>query len=268
MENQFGKVSELRITASSKDDRTILSDVYFTAPYKVMSPFEHKDGSVSVMLLSASAGIMAGDSSEFHFDIQSGSNLEFVSQSFEKIHKMEEGIAKRATQIHVAAGSRFFYHPLPVIPFAQSSFENHTQVCLEDDTAEFEYYEIISCGRSARGERFAYKEYLSELSVMNGEKLIFQDNTKFIPELFPMEGAGFYEGFTHLGNFLFINRKKDGVWVDAVRDVLKNDGEIQGGISQLDSGDYIVKILGRQAQKLMEIGERISKISLGANAVK
>ena len=38
-ENSFGRISKLHLEASVKDRRTILSDVSFTAPYKVMRPF-------------------------------------------------------------------------------------------------------------------------------------------------------------------------------------------------------------------------------------
>ena len=64
MKNQFGKTSELRITAEGTEGRTRLADVYFTAPFKVMEPFPLKGG-LQVMLLSASAGVMAGDEQKF-----------------------------------------------------------------------------------------------------------------------------------------------------------------------------------------------------------
>ena len=43
------------------------------------------------MPLCASAGIMAGDSQEFSYHVKEGADLEVLSQSFEKIHKMDEG---------------------------------------------------------------------------------------------------------------------------------------------------------------------------------
>ena len=42
MENKFGKVSRVSICAGKKDGKTILEDVSFTAPYKIMTPFEKK----------------------------------------------------------------------------------------------------------------------------------------------------------------------------------------------------------------------------------
>ena len=88
MENKFGKVSRVSICAGKKDGKTILEDVSFTAPYKIMTPFEKENGGIQVMPLCASAGIMSGDLQEFSYQVRQGADLEVLSQSFEKIHKM------------------------------------------------------------------------------------------------------------------------------------------------------------------------------------
>ena len=67
--NQFGKVSSLRLQAACRDGKTYLRGTAFTAPYKIMLPFEKKGGGIQVMLLSASAGIMDGDRQDFRFEI-------------------------------------------------------------------------------------------------------------------------------------------------------------------------------------------------------
>ena len=53
------------------------------------------------MQMAASAGIMEGDCQELEFDIGTGADLEFVSQSYDKIHEMKEGCARRTTKIRV-----------------------------------------------------------------------------------------------------------------------------------------------------------------------
>mgnify|MGYP002711657844 CR=1 FL=1 len=93
MDNKFGKVSRISACAALKDGKTILEDLSFTAPYKIMTPFEKENGGIQIMPLCASAGIMAGDSQEFSYHVKEGADLEILSQSFEKIHKMDEGSA-------------------------------------------------------------------------------------------------------------------------------------------------------------------------------
>ena len=60
-ENKFGKLSRLSLRTGLRNGKTIIEDVAFTAPYKIMNPFPKKNGGISVMPLCASAGIMEGD---------------------------------------------------------------------------------------------------------------------------------------------------------------------------------------------------------------
>ena len=40
-DNPFGRVSRIALSASNRDGKTILDDVSFTAPYKIMTPFQN-----------------------------------------------------------------------------------------------------------------------------------------------------------------------------------------------------------------------------------
>ena len=97
MENQYGKVSRVFIRTDAENGETKLADVFFTAPFKVMRPFDGEDGWNEIMIMSVSAGTMAGDSQEYRIEIGSGSRAEITSQAYEKIHRMKEGFAERKT---------------------------------------------------------------------------------------------------------------------------------------------------------------------------
>lgn len=269
--NQFGKTSQLKITASYKDDKTILEDVYFTAPYKIMRPFTCPNGSIQVMLLAASAGIMEGDRQEFNFQINSGANIEFTSQSYDKIHQMKTGCAKRYTDIHVAKNATFCFNPQPTIPFKDSAFENRMVIHLEDETSAFQMSEIFSCGRYIRDEKFAYRFYHNFVEIYRGDNLIYRDNTRYNPQLFDMMGMGMYENFTHLAN-IFVSRPANAeIFATKVHEFLQAESEkcqenlneetnsniIEGEITRLCDGDYAIRIFGNRAQKLEELTKKI-----------
>lgn len=258
--NQFGRTSKLDLTAVNKDGKTVIEDMSFTAPYKVMLPFEKKNGGLSVMLMSASAGIMEGDRQEFSFDIGSGADLEFVSQSYDKVHQMKEGCAKRTTHIKVAANGTFFYDPQPVIPFRDSAFESKMCVSLEDKTARFWMSEIFSCGRYASGEMFEYRFYHNLVEIRRQDRLIYRDNTRFEPDLFDMSGMGMYEGYTHLLNLFVTAPDNAGGFVNDVRGYLDGIKECSGGVTELSDGDLAVRAIGRRAQELEAINRHIKNI--------
>ena len=101
MQNSFGKTSRLLLKTIGTEGGTLLEELSFTAPYKIMTPFEKSNGGISVMPLCASAGIMEGDCQELDFQVGEGSNLEVLSQSFDKIHRMREGQATRMIRAEV-----------------------------------------------------------------------------------------------------------------------------------------------------------------------
>ena len=292
MDNKFGKVSRISACAALKDGKTILEDLSFTAPYKIMTPFEKENGGIQIMPLCASAGIMAGDSQEFSYHVKEGADLEILSQSFEKIHKMDEGSASRTIEVQVDKNAALYYYPQPVIPFAQSAFDSKMTIHLEDETSKLFLLEIISCGRNAHEERFQYRRFPSKVLLYRGEKLIYRDNTRYEPDKMPMEGIGLYEGYTHMAN-LFLSKlcnrdnvdggketNIDGMDIkkqmnssgtgrtsdrtaelqEKIWQILDEDSEIDGGVTRLTTGDLALRIFGHRAQKLQQIAEKIKEI--------
>lgn len=257
MENKFGKTSRLHITGAFKDGKTILEDVEFTSPFKIMRPFYEKKDMMTVMLLSASAGIMAGDKQEFDIKVKQGAVMEFVSQAYEKIHRMEEGFAQRKTYIEVDSGAALHYTPLPAIPFAGSDFRSSIDVRLADNTSEFILRDILTCGRVSHGEEFGYSRFKNSVSIYQKDMPVYMDNTLYEPKHMDMRGFGMYEGFTHLANLVICNVKKYEDAVSSMRELIDDEDDVEGGVTVTAAGHIAVKILGRSGQKLTALTERL-----------
>lgn len=205
------------------------------------------------MMMAASAGIMEGDCQELQFQIGTGAKVEFRSQSYDKIHQMKEGYAERQTKIDIKAGGIFFFHPQPVIPFRDSAFKNKTEISLENETSLLFMSEILSSGRSARGENFAYRFYHNLTEIRRKGRLIYRDNTRYVPSEMPMKEIGLYEGYTHILN-LFISRLPQGEeFFDFAQELLKSREGAEGGITRLEDGDFAIRALAHRAQILEEI---------------
>lgn len=253
--NPFGKTSSILIRSGFREGRTILEDVAFTAPYKIMAPFEKENGGIQVMPLCASAGIMKGDCQEFTYYIGKNSDLEILSQSFEKIHKMDGGCASRKIRIQVEENATLSYYPQPVIPFAGSAFDSDMEIHLSDETSRLFLLEVISCGRTAYEERFSYRRYSSKVRIYRGPKLIYRDNTHYEPSHMPMEGIGMYEGYTHMANIFLTAASPD--IQDKIWAVLEASSDCEGGVTRLACGDFALRIFGTRAQKLQEVAEQV-----------
>ena len=253
----FGRRSELFLSTILQGEEAVLDEVQFTAPFKIMEPFREEKDYLKVMILSASPGIMEGDIQEQRIHVGRGTRLEVCSQSFEKIHRMKNGCARRYIRICQESDSFLYYVPQPAIPFRDSAFDNIVEVELEKESSRFIFQDILSCGRTAYGECFDYKYYNSLVQVRREGRLIYRDNTRYDHNTLCMEETGMYEGYTHLASLLLCGLSKDSKWADKAREILEYTGEVEGGVSFLESGDAVVRILGRQAQKLEMLCKQI-----------
>ena len=256
-ENPFGRESVLQITTGKAGEDTYLKDLFFTAPFKVMTPFEKEGGKKEVMVLTASAGIMEGDAQRISIHMGAGTELSVTSQAFEKIHRMKDGFASRKTKIRIEKGSSLSYCPLPVIPFADSAFKNHTSIYLEDESSRLIYEEIVSCGRAARGERFRYRFYHSGIEAWCREKMIYRENIRYTPSIQPMEETGFFEGYSHMASLLFFHFNISEETENTLRRRIEGAKDAEGGITRTGAGDIAVRIFGNRAQRLQELCRKL-----------
>lgn len=258
--NKYIKASTVNITTLNKYGRTILDDVYFTAPFKVSPAFYKEDNSIKVIVMSSSAGIMAGDIQEYNITLNDNTSIEVTSQSYEKIHKMEDGDSYRECNIIVGSNSLLKYKPLPTIPFKGSAFNNNMNIILKDKSSRLILIDIISCGRVACGEKFEYKYYKSYTEVKCSDKLIYVDNTIYNPSILNLNSLGVFEEYTHLSNMLICNFDDSIKKLDSIRDIIENNERVDGGATLTQSKDISVKILGYNAQDLINVSESISNL--------
>lgn len=259
--NRYGKKSGLQLQIRQGRLRSQLERVSFTAPFKVTSPFYDEAGRMRIMVMSVSAGIMAGDSQLLDIDVGKGARTEIMSQSYEKIHRMQPGdLAVRETRIKVAADGLLVYSPLPVIPYAESSFRNETEIYLEDQTARLFYSEILACGRASRGERFAFRSYQSMLKIRSQEGLIYMDNSCFRPEENAMESYCMFEGFSHMSNLLLVNIRPDNTQNESLMELAAEFTGGIAGISRTGCGDICIRALANGSEPLISLHESVKKI--------
>lgn len=318
-ENKFGRTSELRLVAVRRGEKTVLEDIFATMPFHVMHPFEVPtagltcapagspvgegaakavggagvaDGvafpggpialalnAAQVMVMSASAGIMAGDAQRIVVSVGEGAALQVTTQAFDKVHRMGEGeSASRSTSLRVADGGYLDYSPQPTIPFSDSAYAATTAVELEGPDARFVYEEVLSCGRAARGERFGYRSFRNHVRVDDAGAPVYVDNTIYEPGLMPMGEFGFYEGFSHLGNLVLVNCRVGEAAFAAARDYLREETgvigaaagspvgaatgseAVAGGVTRLVSGDVCVRLLGHRAQRVSDVLGRVRSL--------
>lgn len=249
-DNSFGRISELSLTIAPKK----IEHLFFTAPYKILHPF-HKQDFLQIMIIKVSAGIMAGDRQVFALAVEDNAKVDIISQSYEKIHQMASGKAIRKGRIIIGRHAVLFYAPLPVLPFAGSAFDSQIDIELRGATSQLFYADVLTAGRTARGECFQYRLYRSRVSIRQADKLIYADNLHFAPqaEKTDLSGLTQYEGYTHLGTCLLINFSLS---ENELRDFLQpylTDRDCLIGVTTFTGHNLCIKILANGSEELVHL---------------
>ncbi|RDU66221.1 urease accessory protein UreH [Helicobacter didelphidarum] len=226
--------------------KSVIDTLFFTPPLKIIEPFYEND-IANVMLISVSAGLLAGDSQEIHLCVCEGSKLKLSSQSFEKIHDMGQDSAKRNSFIVVEKNALLDFSPLPTIPFANSSFYNSTQIYLQN-SAKLYYSEIMTAGRVGIGEVFAFRNYDTRLKIYLENELIFVDNMLLQPNTMNLRNICRFGNFTHYLNLIIIDSNFQ---YDTALEWLQSQS-IHAGITKIAHG-YCFKALSHGSEELLNL---------------
>lgn len=190
-------MSCLFINAENRRGRTVITKSEFTSPLKIARPF-YRDKYTEIMMMSASAGMLDGDRYDVEIAVGEYAALKFSEQSYGKIFKADKIGVQKSVRINVGKNGSLLYFPMPVIPFEGSIFKNVSEIRL-DEHSRFVMCDILTCGRAAMNESFAFGSYKSRTAVYAADKLVFLDNQQLIPKLADFGGIGFFDGHTHIG---------------------------------------------------------------------
>jgi urease accessory protein len=127
-------------------------------PLKVIRAFPVADGGALVHLHNLSGGVLGGDQLSLTVEVEKDAYVQLTSTSATRLYRSRPHMptATQTTTIRVGEGGLLEYLPDPLIPFAGSRYQQRTQIELAED-AGLLWWEIVSPGRVAHGERFAYE---------------------------------------------------------------------------------------------------------------
>lgn len=236
-------MSCLHLNIECQNGKTKLTDSYFTQPFKVAKPFEEENG-MSIMVMTATAGILQGDSYDIQVIAGDRTKTVITNQSYTKIFNTREGEASQTVKLQVQGRGELAWMMQPVIPFHNSAFTTMTEVTLSERAA-FCFLDVLSCGRVAMGERFAFRKYHGRVVVKdeNGKPL-YLDNVRMYPKNQDYSGLGYFEGYTHMGSIYLYGYQEP---------VLKQADGVLAAVTEAKGG-YVVRLMGNSADRLYRYG--------------
>ena len=129
------------------------------------------------------------------------------------------------------------------------------------------YGEIVAIGRVVNDERFEFRQFSSHLKVQlvqeNGKvKPLMLDCIQWLPAKMNLTALSQMEGFSHQGSLVYINLQKTSAEIKQIAQQLQQqetDKSLLLGISQLNEGGLIVRVLGHRAEQIQKLFEKIGE---------
>ncbi len=225
-----GATGHLRLRAATRGDRTVLTDVFRTAPFHP-GPLHYRDGRAELILQDVSPGIFPEDRLDVDVAIDRGATLAVSSQGATKIYPSRYGTqAEMQISLSVAEGGALWWLPGALIPFRDSRFLAQTTVQVTKDS-RFALIEVITPGRMAMGEYDLYTWLDLRLRIESAGTPVLIERTLLDPEERPMTMAGSRGRFVCFGSLIMIGYPLPSIVDCAGQDVwLGADGDYDLGV--------------------------------------
>ncbi len=153
--------------------RTVVHTARARSPLKLLLPRNHGDASWAY-LASLGGGLVDGDALSLAVDVEAGARALVGTQASTKVYRSPHGTSQRLSA-RVGAGALLVLVPDPVVCFAGATYAQETIAELADETASLVLLDAYTCGRAARGERWAMARYSSRTRVSVGGRVIACD---------------------------------------------------------------------------------------------
>jgi len=252
-------IANVSIDTYLRNGVTHLKSAYHTTPFKVAEIREDKNSPVlELMLMSSSPGILDGDCYDFEITVQDNCQLEFSTQSYQRIFTME-GSASQKMKVEVKKNGFMHYIPHPMVPHKQSNYKAENTIYLEEN-AMLIWGEILTCGRKLNGEQFEFTEFQNKTTIYKNEKLVLFENVYMNPsDLNPLT-LGQLEGFTHQASLMYFNDSMEFKLVKKqIDDFLSKQNNLLFGTSETNGNGLIIKILHHNSESLFLLLKELSQ---------
>lgn len=258
-----------KLTLSTKlttQGKTQLNQYFASPPFKVMT-LPNLDtywvNALNAMQMSSSPGLLAGDQLEIDISLADNTALSLNTQAFTRVQSMHEGdYATQKTCIKLGKNSRLFYLPHPLVLHKDSSFKQTTEIEM-DEQSELIYGEVVAIGRVLNSERFEFRHFASYLRISYQNRPLVSDRIQWLPVKMTLTSLSQMENFSHQGSLTYLNLAKGAQDIKAIlieiQALIADQKEMLIGVSQLNEGGLMVRVLAHRAEIIQHLFARIGQ---------
>lgn len=158
--------------------RTVAETCIARSPLKLLMPKNH--GAFAwVFAANFGGGLVDGDALTIRARVHTGAGALLGTQSAQKVYRSPSG-CRQELAADVADAASLVVLPDPVSPFAGARYSQATTLRL-GASASLIFLDGVTCGRSARGERWDFARYASRTRIERAGELVLLDATLLDP---------------------------------------------------------------------------------------
>lgn len=245
-------IAKLTIEIACLNNITFLKECYNTPPFKVANITEDKkEGTLQLMLMSSSPGILDGDNYQISIRLAAGCKLQLHTQAYQRLFSMKM-LAIQNVDVWLDDKASFSFIPQPIVPQALSNFKSRNRYYLSNNN-RFLLGEILTCGRKLNGEIFAFSKYHAITEIFLNGKLVIKENLLLQPAAIDVNAIGQLQGYTHQASLIYLNADADiKQLIPILLDLLSSQNDINFGITAAPVNGLLVRILGQKAGQLYD----------------
>jgi len=170
---------------------TVVREAYAESPLRLLTPRNHGSGAWAYTS-TLGGGFVDGDSVRLSIALAEGARAFVSTQGPTRIYRSPRG-CECEIECAIASGAALVLAPDPTACFAGARYRQRTRLSLAED-GSVALWDVLSAGRSARGERWAFERCVTALSLRRGERMLLDDSWLLDPAQGPLaERLGRFE---------------------------------------------------------------------------
>ena len=238
--------------------RTVVDTVAQTPPLRMVRAFAQADGSALIHLHNVSGGVLGGDKLCVSVAVGTDARIQVTTTGATRVYRHRPGLpdALQQTAFTIGTGGLLEYLPDPLIPYAGARYRQMMRCDLTGDGGLFAW-DVITPGREASGERFAYARLALESIVTVDRVPVSWEKVTLPPAQGRLTGPtalGDYRSFATL--LMCRGGQSPAAWLSlekrlaALADELTIERQVVWGASTLAADGVVVRGLAHDARQL------------------
>ncbi len=160
-------------------ERSVIAAATSESPLKILLPRSHGDGRWA-FISTFGGGLVDGDTIDLDVRIERGARALLGTQASTKVYQSPRKGARQKLTARVEEGAFLAFVPDHTTCFEDARYEQTSSFELAHG-ASLVTVDVLSCGRSARGERWAFSRYASRTRITRNGALLANEGIVLDP---------------------------------------------------------------------------------------